>query len=253
MSDIIDKTKRYFTFNPEEIKGILGSTLIIAFIISFKLWGPGDEFNLLYGLKNLFNSILIVLLSILVHISAQKIYGLHLGFNVDFKTFWPGLLIALVLCFVSGGAIAIFIPGGIVIHHMAKHRLGFFRYGLNYWSLGMISAIGPLANVVLAALFAVIAYGGVIIPPMTPIATTTLIGRAISFNLWLAIFTMLPIPPLDGSNMFFASRLLYAFAFGCIVGYALLVLLLGFYSLVFVIVMGIIFWFLAYQVMEKAG
>jgi len=253
MSDLIDKTKRYFTFNPEEIKGILGSTLIIAFIISFKLWGPGDEFNLAYGLKNLFNSILVVLLAILVHISAQKIYGLSLGFKVEFRTFWPGLLIALVLCFVSGGAIWFLVPGGIVLYHMKKHRLGFFRYGLNYWSLGMISAAGPLANVVLAALLAVIAYGGVIIPPMTPIVTTTLIGRAISLNLWLAIFTMLPIPPLDGSNMFFASRLLYAFAFGCIVGYAMLVLLLGFYSLIFVIFMGTIFWFITYQVMEKAG
>ena len=253
MSDLIDKTKRYFTFNPEEKKGILGSTLIIAFIISFKLWGPGDEFNLAYGLRNLFNSILIVLLSILVHVSAQKIYGLHLGFKVEFKTFWPGLLIALVLCFVSGGAIWFLVPGGIILSHMAKHRLGFYRYGLNYWSLGMISAIGPLSNVILAALLAVIAYGGVIIPPMTPITTTTLIGRAIVLNLWFAIFTMFPIPPLDGSNMFFASRLLYAFAFGCIVGYALLVLALGFYSLIFVILMGIIFWFITYQVMEKAG
>ncbi|MBU3941577.1 MAG: hypothetical protein KKF74_01560 [Nanoarchaeota archaeon] len=253
MSDLIDKTKRYFSFNSEEIKGILGSTLIIAFIISFKLWGPGNEFNFAYGLKNLFNSILITLLAILVHISAQKIYGLHLGFKVEFKTFWPGLIIALILCFVSGGAIWFLIPGGIVLYHMAQHRLGFFRYGLNYWSLGMISAIGPLANVCIAALLAVIAYGGVIIPPMTPIATTTLVGRAISLNLWLAIFTMLPIPPLDGSNVFFASRLLYAFAFGCIVGYAMLVLFLGFYSLVFVILMGIIFWFITYQVMEKAG
>ena len=253
MSDLIDKAKRYFTFNAEEIKGILGSTLIIAFIISFKLWGPGEEFNFAYGLKNFFNAILITLLAILIHISAQKIYGLHLGFKVEFRTFWPGLLIALVLCFVSRGAIWFLVPGGIVLYHMAKHRLGFFRYGLNYWSLGMISAIGPLSNVVLAALFAMIAYGGVIIPPMTPIATTTLIGRAISLNLWLAIFTMLPIPPLDGSNVFFASRLLYAFAFGCIVGYALLVLVLGFYSLIFVILMGIIFWFITYQVMEKAG
>ena len=83
--------------------------------------------------------------------------------------------------------------------------------------------------------------------------TTNLIGMAISLNIWLAIFTMLPIPPLDGSNVFFASRLLYAFAFGCIVGYALLVLVLGFYSLIFVILMGIIFWFATYQVMEKAG
>jgi len=253
MRNLIDKLNRYFTFNSEEIKGILGSTLIIAFIISFKLWGPGDEFNFAYGLKNFFNSILIVLLSILVHISAQKICGLYIGFKVEFRTFWPGLLIALILCFVSGGAIWLLIPGGIVIYHMAQHRLGFFRYGLNYWSLGMISAIGPLSNVILAALLAVIAYGGVIIPPMTPIATTTLIGRAISLNLWLAIFTMLPIPPLDGSNVFFASRLLYAFAFGCIFGYAMLVLFLGFYSLVFVILMGIVFWFLAYQVMEKAG
>jgi len=64
---------------------------------------------------------------------------------------------------------------------------------------------------------------------------------------------MLPIPPLDGSNVFFGSRRLCACAVGCIVGYAILVLFLGFYSLIFVILMGIIFWFITYQVMERAG
>ncbi len=253
MNDFVDKIKRYYYFDSEEIKGIIFATLIIGFIISFKFWGPDNKFDLIYGLKNLFYSILIAFVAIVVHISAQKIFSLQLGFRTEFKTFWPGLIFALILCFVTRGSIWFLVPGGIVIHHMAQHRLGFFRYGLNYWSLGMISAIGPLANVILAALFAIIAYGGVIIPPMTPISIATPIGRMISANLWIAIFTMLPIPPLDGSNIFFSSRLLYAFAFGCIVGYSLLVLLLGFYSLIFVLLMGAVFWFITYQILDRAG
>ena len=253
MNDFFDKIKRYYHFDNEEIKGVLFATLVIGFIISFKFWGPGDSFELAYGLKNLIISVLIAFVAIVVHVSAQKIFSLILGFRTEFKTFWPGLIFALILCFVTRGNIWFLVPGGIMIHHMAQHRLGYFRYGLNYWSLGMIAVVGPLSNVLIASLFAIIAYGGVIIPPMTAISTATPIGRMISANLWIAIFTMIPIPPLDGSNVFFSSRMLYAFMFGCIVGYSLLVLLLGFYSLIFVVVIGIIFWFVMYQVLDKAG
>ena len=64
-------------------------------------------------------------------------------------------------------------------------------------------------------------------------------------NLWLGAFTILPIPPLDGSHGFYGSRLAYLFSIGFIWGRAVL-LYLPLHPLLSVIVglvIGIITWF----------
>ena len=66
-----------------------------------------------------------------------------------------------------------------------------------------ISLAGPVANVVLAVIFAIIAR---IVRPFLPM---TIIGQSIFailyigvyLNLLLAVFNLIPIPPLDGSKM----------------------------------------------------
>ena len=50
--------------------------------------------------------------------------------------------------------------------------------------------------------------------PINPV----LIHKAMMINIMLALLNMLPIPSLDGADIFFASRLLYAFSFGFLGG-----------------------------------
>ncbi|MCX6710892.1 MAG: hypothetical protein NTZ02_02270, partial [Candidatus Woesearchaeota archaeon] len=49
---------------------------------------------------------------------------------------------------------------------------------------------------------------------------------AIKFNVLIALFSMLPIPPLDGSKVLYAARPLYAFSFAGIIAAGLLILAL---------------------------
>ncbi len=210
--DLQDKVRRYLRFNENEIKGFIITALILAFCLSFKQWGPSQQPDILYGTRNLINMFLIVSLALLVKIIAQKIYALHIGFNVEYSMWLYGLLLCLMLVFASRGNLFFIATGSIIIHFMPGHRLGYFRYGLNYFAMGVVALMGPLANIVLALILRI----------LQPFVASNLVHSAILVNIYFAIFSMLPIPPLDGSKILYASRAFYFFTLGIIVGAAIL-------------------------------
>jgi len=244
--DLVAKIKRYYRFTPLEIRNFLIIILVLAFIISMDEWGPGQEVQLAYGLFNFFNAMLVVTLSILFYNTAQRIIGLNLGYKVEYQ-FWSfGIFIALILAFIStalGKTLWVLIPGGILIHHIGKHRLGFFRYGLNYFGLGMIALSGPVASIVLAIIFKII----------SGFISTPLITKLIHFNLIFAVWQILPIPPLDGSKLFFGSRMVYSFAFFSIIMAAILlyVNIPIWMAVIGAVLIGIICWLLYYIFLER--
>jgi Zn-dependent protease len=70
----------------------------------------------------------------------------------------------------------------------------------------LVAAAGPISNLLLAALAALVLHGTPVSPAtldrMTisaPVASFA--GRALEVNLLLAVFNMIPIPPLDGGNV----------------------------------------------------
>ena len=210
--DLADKIKRYFKFTPLEIRSIIIAIVVVAFIISFSEWGKGNVFDVKAGLFNWFNAVLIVALSFLVHISAQRIWALAIGYRVEWKMWSFGLLFGLIMAFLTNGGFWLVLPGGIIVHHMAGHRLGWFRYGINYWAVGLIAVTGPFATIVFAAMF----------KALSVIVVNSLIQKVIVFNIAYAIFSLIPIPPLDGSRTFFGSRMLYAFSVSGIIAAAVL-------------------------------
>lgn len=234
--------KKYYGFKPDEIRAIAAGVFVIAFVISFNEWGI-EKFDLMYGLRNLFNALLIVLLSFLVHISAQRVMALFCGFKVEYRLWMYGLGLALILAVVSRGKLWFIVPGGIIVYHLTGHRLGSFRYGLNFWPLGLTGASGPIGSVFLAIFFKLLLY-------ISP--GNALLHKAMVFNIWYALLTMLPIPPLDGSHMFFSSRLTYVFMYGFIIG---LCISLYFFSVAISVVLGIvlaiILWQASYWLFEK--
>jgi Zn-dependent protease len=240
-----DKIKKYYKFSPSEINGLIISILVLAFIVSFREWGRGDQINLGLGLFNLFNAVLLVTLTMLVRESAHRIVALHIGLRAEYKMWTWGLLLGLVFAFISNGQIWMLLPGGILVHHMAGHRLGWFRYGLGYFPMGIISLFAPIANILLVIIFKIINHS----------INSPLIDKIIVLNIALAVWTMLPIPPMDGCRIFFASRLLYIFSFFSII--AASALLHPYFNInvwlavIGAILIGVLGWLIYYLFLER--
>ncbi len=241
--DLKDKIKRYYGFTPLEARSLAIAVLVTAFVFSFKEWGYGSAFDFKIGFFNYFNAILIVALSFLVHISMQRIWALGTGFRLEWKMWSFGLLFALIMAFLTNGAIWwLVLPGGIILHHMAGHRLGWFRYDINYWALGLTTATGVIASVVLVIIF----------KALSVFVSNSLIDKLIIFNIAYALCSLLPIPPLDGSRIFYGSRMFYVFLTSFTVIISLLIfsnisvgisLLLSFFA-------GLVFWISYYILFE---
>jgi Zn-dependent protease len=71
---------------------------------------------------------------------------------------------------------------------------------LNYrnyrWGEFAVSAAGPVSNLALAAIFSVVLRLGLENPGLTQLAYF-----GVSINIFLALFNLIPIPPLDGSHI----------------------------------------------------
>jgi len=239
--ELTDRIKKHFKFTPEELRAIVIGILIMAFIISFDRWGV-KNFDFMLGLKNLFGAVLIVALAMLLRISAQRVQALSVGLKIEYRPWIYGLLAGLVVIIVTNGKLWLLAPGGILVYHLAGHRLGYFRYGLNTWPIGVCGMVGIWANLFLAAVFKLLI-------PHFP--ENILLHQAMTFNVWYAVYQSLPIPPLDGSHIFFASRLLFVFNIAAVAVFALSIYFLSiFVSLMIAIVIAALVWLVYYWVFE---
>jgi Zn-dependent protease len=75
------------------------------------------------------------------------------------------------------------------------------RGGMN--GLAMVALAGPASNVVFAVILAAVSVATVTAVP----AVSEYADRGVFLSLYLAIFNMIPVPPLDGSKLLLAARI----------------------------------------------
>lgn len=241
----LDTVRKYFWFSKEELKSLAIVIVVFAFIFSFREWGY-ETFDFFIGLGNFFRAIIIVALGLLIHEAGQRLAAIKVGFKTEVKVWWYGIIAALILCFLSSGNLMFFAATGMWIHHMAAHRLGYFRYGPNVQAFGVIALMGPVANILAATIVKFLQVNLHLIPLDSVFAQ-----KFFFFNWLFAVLNLLPIPPLDGSRLLFYSRLTYAFIFGSIAGY-LVLYSLGVYSYILALLIGGIVWLVFYVFFESA-
>lgn len=130
----------------------------------------------------------------ILHELAHKYVAIHYGAKAAFRM-WPlGLVLAVGLAIVAGFIFAA--PGAVYVMGNVSARKN-----------GIISLAGPITNIILAGIFFVLA--AVSTQPFWAQA----FGVAFSINLWLALFNMIPIFPLDGSKVFKWNPIIWAIVF----------------------------------------
>jgi Zn-dependent protease len=101
-----------------------------------------------------------------------------------------GSVIVPFLCFQLGG----FIIGWAKPVMINPYNFKRFRR----WGEALVAAAGPISNILLATLAALIYRANPTAAFFLPVVTKVIVNR------WLAIFNLVPVPPLDGSKILYS-------------------------------------------------
>ncbi len=124
---------------------------------------------------------------IILHELGHKFVAIYFGFNAVFEIWGFGLVLGIFLKAIGSGFI-LFAPGYVLINGVTNYAQEFF-----------ISFAGPIVNLILFG-------ASWLLLNRLKLTRNQAIGLYLmkQINLWLFIFNMIPIPPLDGSKVFYS-------------------------------------------------
>lgn len=126
--------------------------------------------------------LLTVGLGFVLHEIAHKFVAIRFGCMAVYKAWMFGLVLAIMFAFATNGRFVFAAPGAVYI----------FKPGMTKKEDGMISVAGPLTNMLLAFGFLYLGMLGL----------RDIAGIGYTVNMFLGLFNMIPIYPLDGSKVF---------------------------------------------------
>ena len=118
----------------------------------------------------------------LFHELAHKFVAIKFGAEAHFKLWFPGILGGLI--FAPTG-IKFLAPGAVFIYPYRFKRWASRKLRLTTREVGLVALAGPFINIIFALIFL-----------MIPMLRTVGI-----INVWLALFNLIPVPPLDGEKV----------------------------------------------------
>jgi Zn-dependent protease len=238
LRNYLDKVRRYFWYTPRELLGLGTVTVIFAFIFSFRQWGE-EAFDTSAGLQNLGEAIVLAAICLLVYTGCQRLVALKAGCQPEHAMSWNGLLLSLAAAFITNGHIGVYAATSVSLKPLTYHRLGIKPTGIGLKTFALAAIAGPLG---------ILLFGGLV---RTVFPGAEWAENVLKFSLLLAFWNMLPIPPLDGSRLLFASRLTYIFMLATLASIAGLAQWVGSGALFAGLAIGSIIWYLYYDHFER--
>jgi hypothetical protein len=194
----ITRIKEYYRFSKEELIALCLVTLATGFIFSLQF--PGERFTLISWLYFFITTTIIAAITIFSRITLQKFQGLWRGYYIEFKVWWVGVVASLIIAFISFGYVPLIAFGSVASTFMVRQRLGEFRYGYSFGQNATVTSWGIITNIYLATAFAFLLY-------FFPESHLLKIGMIM--NLVMGFCQLLPLPWLEGLQIFFGSKALY--------------------------------------------
>ncbi len=199
-------------------------TLLIAAVILGILFGYDDQqptFQFSYWFTNLIIMIMLSFFSLILYDAAHKIKAKRAGCESSIRI-WSmsrfsyaasshlrgpiksiplGIIIPLLFLFLTEGVLKVATLTSTSIKTMSARRLGREFRRTTEFEEAQIAGAGPLMSLFIAFLAKALI-------PLFPF-----MQHVMAINLHLAFFSMLPLPTLDGTRVFFGSPLMFSFFF----------------------------------------
>ncbi len=166
----------------DEAKDILISVIALSLALSIAVNGVGILLEPLRLILYISFFSISVGTGFVLHELGHKYVAILFGGKARFVMWWQGLIFALLTSLLGFIFVA---PGAVYIQARVNKKQN-----------GLISLAGPLVNLILGIIFIVLSkiisfhFGKV-----------NVFGFAGHINIWLGLFNMLPVYPLDGSKI----------------------------------------------------
>ncbi|HEC95409.1 MAG TPA: site-2 protease family protein [Euryarchaeota archaeon] len=191
------RIKRNMKFTRREINDLLISWAVLSFALAVLWWGIDRP---LLILRMMPQSIIAVGTGFAFHEMAHKYVAQKYGLAAEFRRWDFGLLMAVISSFLGFLFAA---PGAVHIFGYADEK-----------TMVKTSVSGPATNFIIALISIGLSF----------FISSNFLHFLAYFNLFLALFNLLPVPPMDGSKVLRYSPLLWGVMFFSIIGLLLFVL-----------------------------
>jgi Zn-dependent protease len=95
------------------------------------------------------------------------------------------------------------IPGGIVFGWAKPVPYNPYNLKAGKYGPAYVAAAGPLSNILLALIFGLLIRSGLAVSLLGP-SVVPILSVIVIINIMLALFNLIPVPPLDGSTILFS-------------------------------------------------